>query len=134
MTAVGAEGQAEEIALVRVFGQMIVGEIRDLIRVQIQDSDGLMGLIVLCAITIVQERSIASVAAKGDGGRKAIQRAETTWRGGVQELARGERNLARAFIFIFRVFVFGVFDREQGNSSKGKQKAGEVSATPQSVS
>ena len=53
MIAVRAEGQTQEVALVRVFGKTILGEICDLVRVQIHDGDGLMCLIVLRAIAIV---------------------------------------------------------------------------------
>ena len=76
MIAVGAEGQPEEVALMRLLAEAVIGKIGDLIAFQIQNCDGLMRLTLLRAISVVQSRSVAVVWTERNRSRKTVQRSD----------------------------------------------------------
>jgi len=76
VVAVGAEGQAEEVALMGIFTETVVGKIGDLITFQIQDRDGLMRVTLLRAVSVVQRSGVAIVWTQRNRGRKTVYRSD----------------------------------------------------------
>ena len=72
-----------------------IGKITQLVRGEIQNGDRLVRLRLLCTVTVVQQRRIASVRAQRDDRGKAVHRSDPSGRGRVQHLAGGQRDPAR---------------------------------------
>ena len=83
MIAVGAEGQPEEVALMRILAKAVIGKVGKLIAFQIQDRDGLVRLTLLRAISVVQRRGIAIVRTQRNRDRKTIYRSDPARRVGI---------------------------------------------------
>ena len=92
MFAIGTENQTEEVALVHVFAEALVGKFGDLIRLQVENCDRLHGHGFLRAVAVVQERGVAAIRAERDGGGKAVGRADAAGRGNREALAGGQRD------------------------------------------
>ena|SRR2546423_5582826 len=87
MVSVGTESQPEEVALMRIVAETVIGKVGDLIAFQIQDRNGLTGLTLLRSISVVQRRGIAIIGTECNRGRKTIYRSDPARRGDIQPLA-----------------------------------------------
>ena len=74
MVSVGTESQPEEVALMRIVAETVIGKISELITFQIEDRDGLVRLTLLRAISVVQRRRVAIVWTERNRRRKTIYR------------------------------------------------------------
>ncbi len=72
MLAIGAEDQAEEVALVDFFSEALVREVGELIGLQIENRDRLHGQGFLRSIAIVEQSGVAAVRADCDSGGEAV--------------------------------------------------------------
>jgi hypothetical protein len=73
MFAVGAEGKSNEITLVSVYRQATFRKIGELVGAQIENCNGLVRLVLLCAVSIVQNRRIASIGTHCHRCREAVE-------------------------------------------------------------
>ena len=73
MIAIRAERKANKIALVSFFGQAIFREIGELVGAQIEYRDGLVCLVLLRAVTVVENRSVAAVGAHSHRCGETVQ-------------------------------------------------------------
>ena len=94
MVAVGAEGQPEEVALMGILTETVIGKIGQLITFQIQDRDGLVSLTLLRAVSVVQRSGVAIVGTERDSGRKTIYRSDPVRRD-IQPFAGWKRKVTR---------------------------------------
>ena len=94
MVAVGTERQPEEVALMRIFAEAVIGKICELITFQIQDRDGLVRLTLLRAVAIVQHGRVAIVWTDRNRCRKTIYRSDPAGRG-IQPFAGWKREMTR---------------------------------------
>ena len=95
--AIGTEGEAEEVALMGVVAEALVGKIGEAVGLQIEDGDRLMGAGRLGAVAVVQERGVTLVRAERDGGGETVYGGDQAWRGNGQEFAGGQRDCAFCF-------------------------------------
>ena len=92
MLPVGTERQSNEIALVRLIAQPLIGIIDDLIRFQIEHRDRLMGEGLLRAVAGVQQGSVASIRTDYHSRGKAVGAADSSGRREGQHFAGGEHD------------------------------------------
>ena len=76
MVPVGTESQSEEVTLMRIVAETVIGKISELITFQIQDRNGLVHLTLLRAIAIVQHGRVVIVRTERNRCRKAIYRSD----------------------------------------------------------
>ena len=87
MLSVGAEGKADEIALVRVVTEAGVGKICELIRSEIQNGDRLPRHRLLRTVAVVEQGGIMTVGTKDHRPRTAVGAADAAGAGDGQLLA-----------------------------------------------
>ena len=76
MAAVGTENQPEEVALMRIVAEAVIGKVGELIAFQIQDCNGLVLMTLLRAISVVQRRGVAIVRTERNRCWKTIYRSD----------------------------------------------------------
>ena len=76
MSAVGTERQPQEVALMGIFAEAVIGKIGELIVFQIQDRNGLVLMTLLRAISVVQRRGVAIVRTERNRCWKTIYRSD----------------------------------------------------------
>jgi hypothetical protein len=74
MSAISAEGEAEKIALVRIFTEPVVGKIGDLAGLEVENRDGLAAASLLGAIAGMQHGGKLAVGTEGNCGGETIKR------------------------------------------------------------
>ena len=72
MAAVGAEGEAEEIGLLGIAGEAVVGEIAEFVGLQIEDGEGLFFAGGVGAIAAVKKEGEATIGGDDRGGGEIV--------------------------------------------------------------
>ena len=72
MLAIETEGEAEEIGLLGVAAEAVVGKIAEIVGLQIQDGEGLLFLGGVGAVAAVEEDGELAVGRERGGGGKVV--------------------------------------------------------------
>src|SRR5205823_12857916 len=103
-----AEHETKEVTLRRVLSQACIGKIDQTIGGEIKNRDRLMCLGLLGSVAVIEQSCVAAVRTQGNGCGKAVDAADSSGGGCIEDLAGRQVNLAA-------ILILSVCDKECDN-------------------